>query len=74
MAIQDSMKPKDVGAPQMIPQGNLSDSPGSFAGLRKALDDAQKHKTVSRTSANPEFAPGYDTAGIEGDWQCTTVK
>ena len=39
--LQDHMKPVDVGAPRLIPQGNLSDHPASYAGMRKALDAVQ---------------------------------
>lgn len=74
MAQDKDMQPVDVNAPVMIPRGNLSDNPGSFAGMRKALDDARKHTTKSNSGTCPEFKPGYDTVGLEGDWQSTTVK
>lgn len=74
----DSMKPVDVGAPQLIPQGNLNKSnPGTFAGMRQELDKKQSAGFVSRTSMHPEFKPGYIGSGLEplsGDWQSSTVK
>lgn len=71
---QDSMKPIDVGAPKLIPKGNLSDHPASFAGMRKALDAAQSCKVTSRGTSYPGFAPGYTTKGLEGDWQSMTLS
>ena len=71
------MKPVDVGAPKLIPQGNLSDHPASYQGMRKALDDAQKGKTTTRSTAHPNFIPGYygkGWGGVEGEWQTTTIK
>jgi hypothetical protein len=72
-----SMKPVDVGAPQLIPQGNLDvNNPGTFAGMRKVLD-AKQRSFVSRTSAHPTFSPGYTGGGLEslsGDWQSSTLK
>lgn len=74
MSSQDNMKPVNVNAPVEIPKGNLSDNPGSFGGIRKALDDAYKHKTTSSSGTYPGFKPGYTTKGLEGDWQSTTIK
>lgn len=70
----DNSKPFDVGAPVLIPKENLGPSPGTFAGIRKALDDANKRQTVSRSSTCPDFKPGYTTVGLEGDWQSTSLK
>lgn len=71
--LQDHMKPVDVGAPRLIPKGNLSDNPGSFASMRKALDIAQGRGVVTRGTAFPGFTPGYTTKGLEGEWQTTTI-
>lgn len=76
--MKDSMKPVDVGAPKLIPLGNLDpNQPGSFAGMRKELDSKQKCGFVSRTTAYPGFKPGYYGDGfksLEGDWQSSTIK
>ena len=71
--LQDHMKPVDVGAPRLIPQGNLSDHPASYAGMRKALDAVQTSKVTTRGTAYPGFVPGYTTKGLEGEWQTTTI-
>ena len=71
--LQDHMKPVDVGAPRLIPQGNLSEHPASYAGMRKALDAVQTSKVTTRGTAYPGFAPGYTTKGLEGEWQTTTI-
>lgn len=69
----NSMKPVDVGAPELIPMGNLNPNhPASFAGLRKELDSKQHGQFVSRTSAYTGFKPGYSGGGLEGlagEWQ-----
>lgn len=74
----DSMKPVDVGAPQLIPQGNLDqNNPGTFAGMRKILDGKQNSAFTSKSSAHPAFKPGYTGGGLEplsGDWQSSTIK
>ena len=36
--MKDSMKPVDVGAPVLIPQADLGEHPGSYGGMRRALD------------------------------------
>lgn len=72
MSTNDSMKPVDVGAPRLIPKGNLSDHPASFGGMRKALDAAQTCKVNTRGTGYPGFVPGYTTKGLEGEWQTTT--
>ncbi len=69
----EHMKPVDVGAPRLIPQGNLSDHPASYAGMRKALDNAHMGKVTTRGTAFPGFVPGYTTKGLEGEWQTTTI-
>lgn len=74
----NSMKPIDVGAPKLIPQGNLDPAKaGSYGAMRKALDDAMKNQTTSRSTLHPEFKPGYygdGLQGLAGEWQTTTVK
>ena len=70
---QEHMKPVDVGAPRLIPQGNLSDHPASYNGMRRALDAAQTSKVTTRGTAFPGFVPGYTTKGLEGEWQATTI-
>lgn len=71
------MKPVDVGCARLIPQGNLSSNPGTYAGMRKALDDAYKKGVNTRSSLHPGFVPGYYGSGLEplsGEWQTTTIK
>ena len=71
----EPMKPMDVGAATLIPQGNLSGVPGSYSAIKTELDAKERAgKTLSRTSQYPSFAPGYTTKGLEGDWECTTIK
>jgi len=73
----EHMNPVDVGAAQLIPAGNLSDNPGSYAGMRRCLDDAQKGVINTRSTAHPGFIPGYYGDGLEalkGEWQTTTIK
>lgn len=77
MSTNDNMKPVDVGAPKLIPQGNLSNHPASYAGMRAALDAARSGKgTKTRSSAHPNFTPGYTGAGLDGlkgEWQSSTI-
>jgi len=73
----EHMNPVDVGAPHLIPAGNLSDNPGSYAGMRRCLDAAQKGVINTRSTAHPGFIPGYYGDGLEalkGEWQTTTIK
>ena len=48
--MKNNMKPVDVGAPRLIPQGNLSLVPGTFASIRKELDD-KNYVSTTRSSA-----------------------
>lgn len=72
----DSMNPMNVGAPQLIPDGNIkSKSPGSFGEMQKAYYAASCSPNVfkSRTSANPSFVPGYQMSGFDkSEWQTMT--
>lgn len=74
----ESIKPIDVGAPQLIPQGNLNKNiPGTFASMRQELDSKQNAGFISRSSMYPGFKPGYTGGGLEplsGDWQSSTIK
>ena len=69
---QEHMKPVDVGAPRLIPVGNLSNHPASYAGLRKELD-GKSGFINTRGTAFPGFVPGYTTKGLEGEWQTSTI-
>ena len=69
--MNDNMKPVDVGAPRLIPKGNLTDNPGSYASLRKELD-SKKYTMNTVSSAFPGFKPGFGY--LEGDWQSSTIK
>lgn len=73
-----TMKPVDVGAPVLIPQENLSSHPGSYSGMRQALDSARAGGEIkTRSTANPGFVPGYYGDGLEGlkgEWQTSTIK
>lgn len=69
---QSSMNPIDVGAGKLIPQGNLSNHPASYQGMRDALDKAQKNTITSGSTAYPGFKPGFTIKGLEGDWQSMT--
>jgi len=74
MAKNDDMTPMNVDAPVMIPKGNLDvNTPGSFGYMRKALDDARKN-TGFKAQTSYGFTCGYDTVGLEGCWDCTTLK
>lgn len=65
---QNDYTPIDVGAPILIPQGNLSDNPGSYASIKKAFDAAESGlKFTSTSSLHPDFKPGADF--LPGDWQ-----
>lgn len=76
--MNNNMKPVDVGAPKLIPQGNLNaNQPASYAGMRKELDSKQKDQLTSRTSTCPNFKPGYygdGWEGLAGEWQSSTIK
>lgn len=77
--MDNGMKPVDVSAARLIPQGNLNPAQaGSFASMRKALDDAMKNNPVTtRSSSHPDFKPGYygdGLAPLSGEWQMTTIK
>jgi len=70
--MNDKMKPVDVGAPKLIPLGNLNDHPASYSGMRKALDDSRKGLITTRSTAHPNFVPGYTGdgwEGLKGEWQ-----
>lgn len=74
--MKNNMKPVDVGAPRLIPQGNLSSFPGSYASMRKELD-GKKYSNNTRCSQYPNFIPGYSGSGLEGlsgEWQSSTIK
>lgn len=76
--MKDSMKPVDVGAPVLIPQGDLGEHPGSYGGMRRALDAARSGNVINtRSTANPGFVPGYygdAMKALKGEWQTTTIK
>ena len=74
--MKNNMKHVDVGAPRLIPQGNLSLVPGTFASIRKELDD-KNYVSTTRSSAYPNFIPGFYGSGLEGlsgEWQSSTIK
>lgn len=73
MSNTDSMKPIDVGCPQLIPQGNLNpEQAGSYANMKKELDDSKKNTFNAGSDSYPGFVPGFTTKGLEGCWQCMT--
>ena len=74
MSKSNDMTPKNVGAPVMVPLGNLDvNTPGSFGYMRKALDDA-RFDSGFRAQTSYGFSSGYDTKGLEGCWDCTSLK
>lgn len=66
----NSMKPIDVGCPQLIPQGNLDpNQAGSYGNILKSLEDSKKNMFVSGSNSYPGFTPGFTIKGLEGNWQ-----
>lgn len=66
----NSMKPIDVGCPQLIPQGNLDpNQAGSYGNMLKSLEDSKKNMFVSGSDSYPGFTPGFTIKGLEGNWQ-----
>lgn len=73
MSNTDSMKPVDVGCPQLIPQGNLNpNQAGSYGNMIKSLEDSKKNMFTSGSNSYPGFTPGFSTKGLDGCWQCMT--
>ena len=71
MSNNNSMTPVNVGAIYEIPKGNLNpNQAGSYANLKKELDDAKKRMFTTGSSAYPGFTPGFSIQGLGGCWQC----
>ncbi len=68
----NQMSPVDVGAPVLIPQGNLNlDAGGSYGNMLKAFETANKsEKFTSGSTLYPEFTPSFTCC--DGEWQTMT--
>lgn len=70
--IKSDFTPMNVGAPVLIPQGNLDPNKGgSYGNILKAYEDANKGaKFTSGSSLYPGFTPGFTCCS--GEWQTMT--
>ena len=70
----NEMKLKDVGCPQLIPQGNLNpNQAGSFANIRAELDAKTKSNKGFQATTSYGFKPGYTINGLKDVcWGCMT--
>lgn len=71
--MKDDMTPMNVGAPQLIPAGNVnSDSPGSFGAMQREYYKNSTSSSVFKTRCGtyPNFVPTYGS--LPGEWQTMT--
>lgn len=60
MTNYNQMKPLDVGAPVLIPQGNMADIPGTYGWMAKEYWTKKNGKKFkSSTTNHPDFKCGY---------------
>lgn len=64
----EDMNPIYANAPVLIPKGNMSDNPGSYGGMMKAMNKAKQHKISAHSDTNSDFVTGYfSNSGVSYD-------